>query len=352
MSKKLFDFCIGNPPFNEDFDNSGNNKNYGKPLYNKFMDGCFPIADKVELIHPAKFLFNAGGTTKEWNQIRLNDPHYKVLKYEADSSSVFQNVSIPGGVAITYRDSSNKIGPISVFTKYAELNSILAKIHIDDESKSMLKIIYIQNDFNLEELYKEHPDCKAVIGGNGRDARFEKNIFEKTNVFTEKPIEDSIKVLGIYNRKRTWRYLPLRFVDMNHKNINKFKVIVSSADGAAGTIGNPVPARIIGHPIIESPYEGYTRSFIGIGAFNTLEEAESAQKYVKSRFLRATVGILKATQMANKPVWRYAPIQNFTSESDIDWSQSIHDIDLQLYRKYDLSDDEINFIETHVKEMD
>jgi type II restriction enzyme len=50
-------------------------------------------------------------------------------------------------------------------------------------------------------------------------------------------------------------------------------------------------------------------------------------------------------------VWRTIPLQDFTSSSDIDWSKSISDIDQQLYRKYGLDDDEIAFIESHVKEM-
>ena len=64
------------------------------------------------------------------------------------------------------------------------------------------------------------------------------------------------------------------------------------------------------------------------------------------------LGILKVTQNGNKPVWRLVPLQNFTSSSDIDWSKSVHDIDQQLYKKYGLNQEEINFIETKVKEMD
>ena len=50
--------------------------------------------------------------------------------------------------------------------------------------------------------------------------------------------------------------------------------------------------------------------------------------------------------------WKYVPIQDFTPSSDIDWSQSIADIDKQLYKKYNLTPEEIDFIETHVKEME
>ena len=64
------------------------------------------------------------------------------------------------------------------------------------------------------------------------------------------------------------------------------------------------------------------------------------------------LGVLKITQDNPAPKWKYVPLQDFTSMSDIDWSQSISDIDKQLYAKYGLDEEEINFIETHVKEMD
>ena len=67
--------------------------------------------------------------------------------------------------------------------------------------------------------------------------------------------------------------------------------------------------------------------------------------------MRTMLGILKITQDCPAPKWKYVPLQDFTSNSDIDWSMSVHEIDLQLYRKYGLSDEEIDFIETHVKEM-
>ena len=91
--KKLFDYVIGNPPYNEDFENSGDNGKFAKPVYNQFMDAAFEVADKVELIHPARFLFNAGSTPKAWNNKMLNDKHFKVLHYEANSTSVFPNTA-------------------------------------------------------------------------------------------------------------------------------------------------------------------------------------------------------------------------------------------------------------------
>ena len=87
-----FDFCIGNPPYQEETEGTSD-----KPVYNYFMDEAYKIADKTVLISPARFLFNAGKTPTAWNEKMLNDPHLKVLFYEQDSSKVFSNTDIKGG---------------------------------------------------------------------------------------------------------------------------------------------------------------------------------------------------------------------------------------------------------------
>lgn len=104
-------------------------------------------------------------------------------------------------------------------------------------------------------------------------------------------------------------------------------------------------------PLCGTPLCGYTQSFIGIGAFETESEANNCLKYIKSKFARTMLGILKITQHNAAPTWRYVPLQDFTSSSDIDWKQSVAEIDVQLYKKYGLDENEISFIESHVKEM-
>lgn len=126
MGKKLFDYVIGNPPYQDD--TVGGNDNYAPQVYNKFLDSAYQVAQKVEMVHPARFLFNAGSTPKEWNQKMLSDSHFKVLKYVSDSQNVFPNIQLTGGVAISYRDSERNFGAIRVFTPYNELNSILNKV--------------------------------------------------------------------------------------------------------------------------------------------------------------------------------------------------------------------------------
>lgn len=89
-----------------------------------------------------------------------------------------------------------------------------------------------------------------------------------------------------------------------------------------------------------------------MGEFTTRDEAEALAKYIQTKTCRALLGALKVTQNIAKPLWQFVPLQDFTSNSDIDWSLSVAEIDRQLYAKYGLSDNEISFIESHVKEMD
>lgn len=140
--------------------------------------------------------------------------------------------------------------------------------------------------------------------------------------------------------------MPVKYVDTEHENLYKWKVLVVRVNGT-GALGE-----VLSSPIIAAPNEGYTQTFIGIGAFDSKAEAEKALKYVKSKFARTMLGILKITQDNNRDTWRMIPMQDFSNSSDIDWSTSIAEIDKQLYKKYNLSNEEIDFIETKVKEME
>lgn len=96
----------------------------------------------------------------------------------------------------------------------------------------------------------------------------------------------------------------------------------------------------------------YTTTFIYVGAFDTELEAQNCLKYIKSKFARTMLGVLKITQDNPKDKWQKVPLQDFSPNSDIDWSKSIAQIDQQLYGKYGLNQEEIDFIESKVKAMD
>ena len=104
--------------------------------------------------------------------------------------------------------------------------------------------------------------------------------------------------------------------------------------------------------MVGKPLVGNTQTFISVGNFKTENEANAAIKYIKTKFARVMLGILKITQDNTASRWRLVPMQDFTSNSDIDWSKSVPEIDQQLYRKYGLSEDEVNFIESKVQAMD
>ena len=132
--------------------------------------------------------------------------------------------------------------------------------------------------------------------------------------------------------------------------IGKWKVFLPKANGASGMLGDK-PARLISKPAVGAPFDIATDTFLVVGAFDREREAQSLLKYINGKFARALLGALKVTQINSRDTWEEVPLQDFSVSSDIDWSKSIHEIDLQLYKKYELSEDEIAFVEQKVKEM-
>ena len=120
----------------------------------------------------------------------------------------------------------------------------------------------------------------------------------------------------------------------------------------SGAIGEVLSTPLVGEPLVGEPLVGHTQTFISFGAFDNREEAENLLKYIKTKFARTMLGTLKITQSNKKDTWRNVPLQNFTNNSDIDWSQSIAQIDQQLYKKYGLDEREIKFIEEKVRAME
>ena len=338
-----FDAVVGNPPYQEVAKGTSSSDD---PVYNHFMESAFKLSELVLLITPARFLFNAGKTPKAWNKKMLNDQHFKVMHYLQKSTEIFPNTDIKGGVAITLRDANKSFGPIDTFTHLPELNGILNRVVIN-EFVSIQSMIFTQTKFNLDKLYTDYPEYRKVIGSDGKDKRFDKPILGRLNIFSKVPVSSTdIKTLGRLNNQRTYRYIAQEYVDMTHENIHKWKVIIPVSNGS-GAIGEALSTPLIGKPLI-----GYTRSFMSFGAFDEQSEAEAMLKYVKSKFARTMLGVLKITQDNTSDKWAKVPIQNFTQNSDIDWSKSIPEIDQQLYKKYGLSQEEIDFIESRVKSME
>ena len=343
--KKKFDFVISNPPYQDD---TAGNKTFAPPIYNKIMEAAFKIADKAAFITPARFLFDAGATPKDWNKKMLNDPHFKVLDYAPDARKYFRGVDIKGGVAITFRDETENFGAIGTFIPFEELKSIHKKVCVENKNfQPLSEIVFGRTKYFLTEKFiEDHPNAPFL---DRRNDFFKSNVFKYAAdyFFNEKPSDgrEYIQVCGLNdNGKRIIKFIRRDYIAISDNNLNfdKYKVLVPEANGS-GAIGEVVSTPLVGTPLV-----GTTQTFITIGAFDTRDEAEACLKYIKSKFARCMLGILKVTQHNPPSTWAKVPLQDFTASSDIDWSL---DVDEQLYRKYNLSAEEINFIETHVKAM-
>jgi hypothetical protein len=335
-----FNAIVGNPPYQETTEGTSD-----KPIYHLFMDIAFKISDKVSFITPGRFLFNAGKTPKEWNSKILSDKHFKVIWYESDSTKIFPNVDIKGGVAVTFRDKQKEFKKIGVFSSYLELSLIASKVKSDENFSALNNSIFSQNKFKLDSLYKDYPEYRQIIGSNGTEKRLTTSIFEQVKIFNEKKeSNDDVKILGLINNKRMFRFIKSKYIE-DHENLKKYKVLLPFSNGS-GDLGE-----VLSSPYLAEPNTGYTQSFISFGSFETQLEAEACKKYLQSKFARTLLGVLKVTQHNSREVWQYIPLQDFTLNSEIDWNGSIQEIDNQMYSKYNLNTEEIGFIENMIKPM-
>jgi superfamily II DNA or RNA helicase len=324
-----FTAVVGNPPYQMNTDT-----NFSTPVYHLFFEAAKSLQpDYLTLIHPARFLFNAGATPKEWNEVMLSDKRLSVPLYESNSQKVFSGVDIKGGVCITFwskDETENGLG--GVFVPYDELKSIIAKTEggferlVGPRGETKLKI----------SLDKKYP----------KDLRVAPNYFERfPDIFKKtSDSQNNLKILGLQaGNKRTARYADPAII--TDPKLDKWKVFMPKAIGS-GDFGEPISELLIGEP-----RTGCTYTFLEIGPFDTKAEASNCVTYMKTKFCRALLGALKITHNNSSGVWKNVPIQDFANNSDIDWSKSIPEIDKQLYKKYKLSDEEIVFIEERIKPM-
>lgn len=342
-----FDVVIGNPPYQDTA--LGENATFAPPIYHNFIDESQKISDKSILVTPGRFLFNAGSTPKAWNRKMLSNPHVKVVYYEQNSSMVFPGTDIKGGVAITYRDKTKDFGAIETFTPYAQLNSILKKVSPLTE-QTFDTIVSGRGVYKLsQKALDDFPEIEQIQSkGHKKDIGSGAFRILKDIVFYENAPNDGkeyVKFLGLENLKRTYYWIASEYVDAP-LSFSNYKIFIPKSNGS-GALGEVPSTPLIGAPLI-----GATETFLSLGNFSTQLEAENCLKYIKTKFARAMLGVLKITQDNTRDKWAKVPLQDFTSSSDIDWSQSVAEIDAQLYKKYGLSQEEIDFIESKVKAMD
>ena len=345
-----FDAVVGNPPYQLVNVGEGNGAD---PVYHLFIDSACSICDRVTFIHPARFLFNAGKTPKEWNRKMLGNEHYKVVDYWAESFDVFPTVDVKGGIAVTLYDKNQVFGAIGIYTAYEELRSILKKV-MKKDFVTFAGLVYPRDLYHLTEiLYKEN---KWAENRQSKGHRYDlgSNVFAVfPELFFDQCPNDSDDYAQIYGRKgseRAFKWIKRKYLK-TPDNFDNYKVFIPKSNGS-GAIGEVLSTPVVGQPVVGQPVVGHTVTFLSVGRFKTLAEAIAVLKYIKSKFARTLLGTLKVTQDNPRETWLNVPLQDFTENSDIDWSKSVAEIDQQLYKKYKLSDEEIAFIESMIKPME
>lgn len=324
-----FNAIVGNPPYQETTDT-----NFSKPLYHLFFEVSKSLKpDYLSLIHPARFLFNAGATPKEWNDEMLNDPHLSIPLYESNSQNIFPSVDIKGGVCVTFWSKKNPKGGLG--GKFV-VNDVLREILKKVKYGGFEKIVGSRGGTRAKRFLDSH---------NRQRSYFPSSIFTTNQEqFSEKKDNThQVKIIGLIDNRRIERYVNEELI--SDSNLIKWKLFIPKSNGT-GAFGETLSTPMLGEPLT-----GCTESFIQIGSFESQTEAQNCLKYIKTKLCRALLGTLKVTQDNPKSVWKNIPIQDFTTKSDIDWSQSIPEIDRQLYKKYQLSAEEVAFIESMIKPM-
>lgn len=335
---------VGNPPYQEEGESTRKT-----PIYHHFYDMAFKLSSKVTLITPGRFLFKAGQTPMEWMDRILSDTHVKVVDYFQKSADVFPTVDIKGGVAVMYRDANVEYGSIGFFSEFKELRTILKKVSSHDNfiMDEFANLVSNRGMYRFSDLFfTEVPIAKkALESGTGNMITSNSfNLYPSVFIENKQEDKDYIQLFGRLGSQRLYRWIRKDYV-LSNEYLDSYNVFVPEANGT-GSIGEVLSTPVIGAPVI-----GHTDTFLSIGKFSTIEEATACLKYVKSKFARCMLGTLKATQHNPRSTWANVPLQDFTEESDIDWSQSVANIDYQLYAKYSLTEDEIAFIESMIKPM-
>lgn len=327
-----FNAIVGNPPYQE----TGENNNRSLPIYNHFVDVAKSLHPQyISMIMPSRW-FTSSVLQGDFTARMISDTSIAKMVDFSEASDCFPSVEIKGGLCYLLFDSSYD-GPCSITVR-----------HRGQEYSSCR---YLHNNFC--ESYVRFEEGLTIID---KVRKIDTSSFA-TIVSSQNPFGFNSKVVGDKQRKsnsviilskfKTIGYIDRDSITLRSEMIDQWKLMTPIA-GEGGTL----PHKVTGKPFISKPGECCNGTYMVIGPFETKEISEAALKYLNTKFARFLISLVQYTQNTKSDSYLLVPLQDFTSNSDIDWSKSIPEIDQQLYRKYNLSQDEISFIEKMIKPME
>ncbi|HFR3767262.1 TPA: Eco57I restriction-modification methylase domain-containing protein [Streptococcus suis] len=345
FNKVKFDVVIGNPPYQE---SDGGAQASASPIYHKFVELAKSLnPNHISLIMPSRW-YTGGKGLDNFRADMLSDSTIRDLYDFPNPDEVFPNTNIRGGVCVVHWDSewNNQKDLTRVITMdggkvTAEVHRMLAEDGVDIFIRDY-RILNILTKIEATHQHKgkisEIASPRKPYGFSGffiRDKRFYADATDLT---------DPVVCYG----KGAVGYVERAEVTTKKEWIDCWKVLTARANNIGTELNDDNF-----NTIIAGPGTICTETYIVLGADLGLTEqqAHNLSNYMKTKFARLLHATAKSSQDAARTTYKFIPLQDFTSHSDIDWSQPIAEIDAQLYRKYGLSDDEIEFIESKVKEM-
>lgn len=336
VDKMKFNAIVGNPPYQE---MDGGASASAKNIYPYFVNVSKKLhPNYISLIMPARW-YTSGKGLDDFRQDMIHDKHIIKLFDYLDSNDIFPTVEIKGGICYFLR-SENEEKPCEIIyhnnegiqysTRYLH---DLGEIYIRDERIISIVHKVIDNDFESFEPIVSSRKPYGLTGDFFKDPKK----YDLPEIYDDKINSDDLAIYGLEGKNRVYKYIPQNYPLPKKDGIDKYKLFVNRTygNGKLGQDNRPTP-------LIGKPNELCTETFLQIGSFETEIEAQNALKYMETKLFKLLVGVNKTTQDAPKRVYSFVPMQDFTESSDIDWNNSVSE---QLYKKYDLSSEEQDYIE-------